>query len=120
MMELAIVARRAVVALEGRGVLLERAYMGTFLSALEMAGVSLSILRVDDPRLARLDAPTEAPAWPRTPAPPIALASAVLVAVLADDLPASRGPHGRFRHPGASPYPARPGDGRGAARRHVS
>ena len=59
MMELAIVARRAVVALEGRGLLLERAYVGTFLSALEMAGVSLSILRVDDRRLARLDAPTE-------------------------------------------------------------
>ena len=73
MMELAIVARRAVVALEERGVRLERAYIGTFLSALEMAGVSLSILRVDDRRLARLDAPTEAPAWPRTPARPRSL-----------------------------------------------
>ncbi len=73
MMELAIVARRAVVALEERGMLLERAYVGTFLSALEMAGVSLSILRVDDRRLARLDAPTEAPAWPRTPARPRSL-----------------------------------------------
>ena len=49
---------------------LERAYAGTFLSALEMAGVSLSILRVDDARLARLDAPTDAAAWPRTPRDP--------------------------------------------------
>jgi dihydroxyacetone kinase len=73
MMELAIVARRAVVALEGRDLRLERAYIGTFLSALEMAGVSLSILRVDDRRLARLDAPTDAPAWPRTPARPRSL-----------------------------------------------
>jgi dihydroxyacetone kinase len=73
MMELAIVARHAVAALEGRGLLLERAYVGTFLSALEMAGVSLSILRLDDQRLARLDAATEAPAWPRTPTRPRSL-----------------------------------------------
>jgi dihydroxyacetone kinase len=72
-MELAIVARRAVVALEERGLLLERAYVGTFLSALEMAGVSLSVLRLDEERLARLDAATEAPAWPRTPARPRSL-----------------------------------------------
>jgi dihydroxyacetone kinase len=64
-MELAIVARRAIAALGGRGLVLERAYAGTFLTALEMAGVSLSVLRVDDARLARLDAPTDAPAWPR-------------------------------------------------------
>ena len=46
------------------GYRVERAYVGTFLSALEMAGVSLSVLLVDDARLARLDAPTDAPAWP--------------------------------------------------------
>jgi dihydroxyacetone kinase len=73
MMELAIVARRAVAALDERGLRLERAYLGTFLSALEMAGVSLSVLLLDDQRLARLDAPTEAPAWPRTPARPRSL-----------------------------------------------
>ncbi len=76
-MELAIVARRAIESLESRGVSVERAYMGTFLSALEMAGVSLSLLRVNDVRLSRLDARTDAPAWPnpaavsrpRSPAP---------------------------------------------------
>jgi dihydroxyacetone kinase len=67
-MELVIVARRAVAVLEGRGLVVERVYLGTFLSALEMAGVSLTVLPVDDPRLAQLDAPTEAPAWPNAAA----------------------------------------------------
>jgi dihydroxyacetone kinase len=69
-MELAIVARRAVAVLEQRGLVVERVYLGTFLSALEMAGVSLTVLPVDDARLARLDAPTDAPAWPHTGARP--------------------------------------------------
>ena len=63
-MELAIVARHAIAVLEGRGLRVERVYAGTFLSALEMAGVSLSVMALDDARLARLDAPTDAPAWP--------------------------------------------------------
>lgn len=62
-MELAIVARRALFVLEGRGLHVERVYLGTFLSALEMAGVSLSVLAVDERRLAMLDAATDAPAW---------------------------------------------------------
>jgi dihydroxyacetone kinase len=63
-MELAIVARRASAFLHQAGIVVERAYAGTFLSALEMAGVSLSILEVDDARIARLDASTDAHAWP--------------------------------------------------------
>lgn len=63
-MELAIVARSALVQLAGAGLTVERTYAGTFLSALEMGGVSLSLLDLDDTRLARLDAPTLAPAWP--------------------------------------------------------
>jgi dihydroxyacetone kinase len=75
-MELAVVARHAVRVLERRGFRLERVYLGTFLSALEMAGVSLSVLVVDDGRLARLDAATDAPAWPNAAARPrIALAA---------------------------------------------
>jgi dihydroxyacetone kinase len=69
-MELAIVARRAVAVLEGKGIRLDRAYVGTFLSSLEMAGVSLSLLPLDEDRLARLDAATEAPAWPNAAARP--------------------------------------------------
>lgn len=63
-MELAIVARRTVSALESHGLIAERIYSGTFVSSLEMAGISLSLLRVDDQRLKWLDAPASAPAWP--------------------------------------------------------
>ena len=63
-MELAIVARRALAMLRGAGVRVERAWSGTFLSALEMPGCSLSLLKVDDARLRWLDAATSAPAWP--------------------------------------------------------
>jgi dihydroxyacetone kinase len=69
-MELAVVARRAVAVLEGRGLVVERVYLGTFLSALEMAGASLTVLPVDHDRLALLDAPTDAPAWPNAAARP--------------------------------------------------
>ncbi|WZP00922.1 dihydroxyacetone kinase subunit DhaL [Isosphaeraceae bacterium EP7] len=63
-MELAIVARHAISSLEATGLTIERVYAGTFLTALEMAGVSLTVLKLDDARLARLDATTDAPAWP--------------------------------------------------------
>ncbi|MBK1657356.1 dihydroxyacetone kinase family protein [Paracraurococcus ruber] len=63
-MELAVVARAALALLRGRGLVVERAWSGTLLSALEMPGVSLTVLPVDDGRLARLDAPSAAPAWP--------------------------------------------------------
>jgi dihydroxyacetone kinase len=62
-MELAIVARRAVGLLAERGVAVERAWCGSFLTALEMAGCSISLLRLDDERLGRLDVPASAPAW---------------------------------------------------------
>lgn len=63
-MELAIVARRAIEDLEARGLIVEHVLLGTFLTALEMAGVSLSVMRVDDRRLALLETPTAAHAWP--------------------------------------------------------
>ncbi len=63
-MELAIVARHAISTLTARGFKVERVYAGTFMSSLEMAGVSLSVLLLDDERLRLLDAPTLAPAWP--------------------------------------------------------
>lgn len=65
-MEVAIVARRAVMALESRGIVVERVYAGTFMSSLDAAGVSVSVMRVDGHRLRLLDAPTLAPAWPRS------------------------------------------------------
>jgi len=65
-MELAIVARDALRHLRANGFDVQRAWSGTLLSALDMPGFSLSLLRVDNARLALLDAATDAPAWPGT------------------------------------------------------
>src|SRR6202789_1324406 len=43
-MELAIVARHAVSFLASRGITVQRIYSGTFLSSLDMAGISISVL----------------------------------------------------------------------------
>ncbi|MEX3925817.1 dihydroxyacetone kinase family protein [Paraburkholderia sp. BR10936] len=63
-MELAIIMRDAFESLNRRHVTVERAWTGTFLSALDMPGCSISVLRLDDAKLALLDAATEARAWP--------------------------------------------------------
>jgi dihydroxyacetone kinase len=63
-MELAIVSRHAMPFLESEGFTVERIYAGTFLSSLDMAGISISVLGVNDARLRWLDAVTTAPAWP--------------------------------------------------------
>jgi triose/dihydroxyacetone kinase / FAD-AMP lyase (cyclizing) len=63
-MELAIVARHAMRFLESKGITVERIYSGTFLSSLDMAGISISVLGVNDEWLRWLDAVTTAPAWP--------------------------------------------------------
>jgi dihydroxyacetone kinase len=63
-MELEIVARAAFASLRARNIGVARAWSGTFLSALDMTGFSISLLRVDEERLALLDAPTTARAWP--------------------------------------------------------
>ncbi|MDS0857178.1 dihydroxyacetone kinase family protein [Burkholderia pseudomultivorans] len=63
-MELAIVLRAAHDNLSRRGIVVERAWAGTFLSALDMPGCSISLLRLSDERAALLDAPTQARAWP--------------------------------------------------------
>jgi dihydroxyacetone kinase len=63
-MELAIVARHAASFLAGRGLTVERIYAGTFLSSLDMAGISISVLGLNEDRLRWLDAATTAPAWP--------------------------------------------------------
>jgi dihydroxyacetone kinase len=80
-MELAIVARLTFDFLQGRGYAVERIYAGTFLSSLDMAGISISLLGMNDLRQRWLDAPTGAAAWPNVPkqrpsvgAPPAAAA----------------------------------------------
>jgi dihydroxyacetone kinase len=62
--ELAIVARHAMRFLESKGITVERIYAGTFLSSLDMAGISITVLGVNDEWLRWLDAVTTAPAWP--------------------------------------------------------
>jgi dihydroxyacetone kinase len=71
--ELSIAARRALQALRSPPYSLDvaRAYCGPFMTALDMCGLSLSLMKLDENRLARLDAPAEPPAWPSeaTPTP---------------------------------------------------
>jgi ATP-dependent dihydroxyacetone kinase len=63
-MELTILARAAIGGLRQRGLSVARAWAGTFLSALDMPGFSLSVMSLDAQRLAHLDAITSAPSWP--------------------------------------------------------
>ena len=63
-MELAIVSRHAVSFLDGKGFTVERLFAGTFLSSLDMAGISISVLGLNEDRLRWIDAATTAPAWP--------------------------------------------------------
>src|SRR5699024_6020689 len=78
--------------LGGRGIRVERSLVGSFVTALDMAGASITLIRCDDELLELWDAPTTAPAWPN------ALA---------------RGPHeaGESAHGGAGAGEAAPGDG---------
>ena len=57
-------ARHAASFLAGRGFTVERIFAGTFLSSLDMAGISISVLGLNEDRLRWLDAATTAPAWP--------------------------------------------------------
>ncbi|XP_074087445.1 triokinase/FMN cyclase [Macrotis lagotis] len=70
-LELGIMADAAVRCLEARGVKIARALVGTFMSALEMAGISLTVLLVDDALLTLIDAETTASAWPRIARVPV-------------------------------------------------
>lgn len=63
-MEMAIVGRKTLSVLQARSLGVDRLYAGTFVSSVDMAGISISLLRVDDEHLRWLDAPTSAPAWP--------------------------------------------------------
>jgi dihydroxyacetone kinase len=63
--EQAIMCRAAVACLRAAGMRVARLYCGAFMTSLDASGISLTLLRVDDERLlARLDAATDAPAWP--------------------------------------------------------
>ncbi len=55
--------RYAIQLLQSRGIYVERVYAGMFMSALDMTGYSISLMRVDDNAVRLLDQPTAAPAW---------------------------------------------------------
>jgi dihydroxyacetone kinase len=63
-LELAILARAGMTKLRAEGVNVVRAWAGTFLSALDMPGFSISVLPVSGDDLALLDHPVDTLAWP--------------------------------------------------------
>ncbi|XP_002195836.5 triokinase/FMN cyclase [Taeniopygia guttata] len=69
-LELGIVAGAAVRCLENRGIRITRAMVGTFMTSMEMAGVSLTIMLVDEELVNLIDAKTMAVAWPNILAGP--------------------------------------------------
>ena len=70
--EMDVVARHALMRLAASKIDVAAALTGTFLTALEMPGCSLSLMRLDDARLARLLAPTQASAWAQPTRPAVA------------------------------------------------
>ena len=59
--ELYILYRKVHDLLTGRGLTIHRAYIGEFATSMEMAGASLTFLRLDDELTALLDAPAQTP-----------------------------------------------------------
>lgn len=62
-MEVSIMAGDALDACAALGLDVQRVWSGTYLTAIDMAGVSLSLMALDEARLEALDAPASAPAW---------------------------------------------------------
>ncbi|XP_052272518.1 triokinase/FMN cyclase-like isoform X3 [Dreissena polymorpha] len=63
-LEMNIIAKETVQYLEvDLGLNLDRAYCGTYVTSLEMAGVSITLLHLSDTFARCLDAPTTAPGW---------------------------------------------------------
>lgn len=63
--ELQIVTGSILAHFKSLGLSVRRVLCGSLMTALDMKGVSLSVLRSDPSTTARIDAPTTAPAWPK-------------------------------------------------------
>ncbi|NXD99615.1 TKFC cyclase, partial [Chaetorhynchus papuensis] len=99
-LELGIVAGAAVRCLESRGIRIARALVGSFMTALEMAGVSLTLMLVDEELVGLIDAKTTAVAWPNIPAGP--------ATTRREEVPApTEGPRKPQDEPGTGPGTAR-------------
>jgi dihydroxyacetone kinase len=68
--ELSIMAGAAIRTCREQGLRVERVLVGSLLTALEMAGCSITLATTGGAMLERLDAPTAAPAWPHLLFPP--------------------------------------------------
>lgn len=81
-MELAIIARHALAKARAAGLTVEAIWVGTFLTAIEMAGCSISVLRLDTARLAALQSPASSLNWvtPRRPSAQLQIISQVAAA----------------------------------------
>ncbi|XP_050407646.1 triokinase/FMN cyclase [Patella vulgata] len=62
-LELNIAAKEAISYLENKGLTVDRVYCGSFMTALEMAGISLTVLKLNEVLRDCLDSPTVAPGW---------------------------------------------------------
>lgn len=63
MMELYVVAAEVAALLDSAGVRVARAMVGDFVTSLDMAGCSVTLMRADAHTLRRFDAPARTPAW---------------------------------------------------------
>jgi dihydroxyacetone kinase len=66
-LELNVLFGNAAKYLSGRGIRVRRALVGTFVTAFDMAGASLTLVTCTDDMLELWDAPTSAPGWPHAP-----------------------------------------------------
>ncbi|QSQ07775.1 PTS-dependent dihydroxyacetone kinase, dihydroxyacetone-binding subunit DhaK [Koleobacter methoxysyntrophicus] len=63
LMELFILNRRASQILAGKGIKIYRTFVGEFMTSLEMAGASITLLKLDEELKSLLDAPADTPAF---------------------------------------------------------
>ncbi|NDZ97377.1 dihydroxyacetone kinase family protein [Streptomyces sp. SID6673] len=65
-LELSLVFGEVAAELDARGIAVERSMVGTFVTALDMTGFSITLVRLDDEVRSLFDDETDAPAWPST------------------------------------------------------
>ncbi|WP_188543831.1 dihydroxyacetone kinase family protein [Rhodococcoides trifolii] len=66
-LELNVLFGNAADYLKGRGIRVRRVLVGTFVTAFDMAGASITLISSTDDMLELWDAPTSAPGWPHAP-----------------------------------------------------
>ncbi|KAA0023465.1 dihydroxyacetone kinase family protein [Antrihabitans cavernicola] len=70
-LELHLLFGHVVEQLAQRGISVLRSLVGTFVTALDMAGASITVVKADEAMLDLWDAPTAAPSWPRVTGGPV-------------------------------------------------